>query len=123
MKQQLLPIAVGLGRLSFGAIGYLAPPMVARMGPLPGLDNPDGAYMTRHWAIRDAAIGVLTLLPSTRRLGLLVGAIVDSGDVLTGILAMREGSSPRAAVATVGGAGGFAVAGIAALRRPAEDPT
>jgi hypothetical protein len=120
MKQPLLPIGIGLGRLAFGVIGYLAPPTIARMGPLPGLNNPDGAYMTRHWAIRDAAIGVLTLVPATRRLGLLFGATVDSGDVVTGILAARGGSSPRTAVATVAGAGSFAVAGFAGLRRPTD---
>jgi hypothetical protein len=120
MNKPLLPIGIGLGRLAFGVIGYLAPPTIARLGPLPGLDNPDGAYMTRHWAIRDAAIGVLTLVPATRRLGLLFGAAVDTGDAVTGILAARGGSSPRAAVATVGGAGAFAVAGFAGLRHPTD---
>jgi len=46
--------------------------------------------------------------------------IVDSGDALTGIIAARDGSSQRVAAATVGGAGAFAVAGLAALRRPSD---
>jgi hypothetical protein len=116
-----LPVAVGLGRVAFGVIGYLAPQTIARMGPLPGLDNPDGKYMTRHWAVRDAAIGVLTLLPKTRSLGLLFGAIVDSGDAVTGLIAAREGSNARAALSTVGGAGAFALAGFLALRHPNDD--
>jgi len=120
MKQQSLITALGLRRAAFGLIGYLDPPTIARLGPLPGLDTSDGADMTRHWAVSDGAIGVLTLIPTTRRPGLLLGVIVDSGDALTGIIAARDGSSQRVAATTVGGAGAFAVAGLATLCRPTD---
>jgi hypothetical protein len=116
MSKVSLPIVVGLGRAGFGLASYAAPQMVAERGGFPGAAaNADAAYMTRLFGARDTVIGLLTVLPATRRVALPIGVLVDVLDTGSGVLAGKEGMSQRMSTVAAGVAGAFAGLGVLAM--------
>ena len=116
MSKVSLPVLLGVGRAGFGLAAYAAPQMLAARSGFPGAaENADGAYMTRLFGARDLVIGVLTLLPGTRRVALPVGVLVDALDTSSGALAGKEGMSQRTSAVAVGVAGAFAALGAVAV--------
>jgi hypothetical protein len=116
MSKVSLPVMIGLGRAGYGLAAYAAPQMVAARSGFPGAaENADGAYVTRLFGARDVVIGLLTLLPSTRRVALPIGMLADVLDTGSGVLAGQEGMSKRTSTVATGVAGGFAALGIVAI--------
>jgi len=109
-------------RLALGVGAWLAPRAglaVTRLDPA----APGSAYLVRLFAAREAALGVVTLVPNNRPESLLkLGLVVDSLDVAAGMLALRSRSVGKAAGILTGAAAGGIVIGTAALvqarRRP-----
>jgi hypothetical protein len=116
MSKVSLPVLIGLGRAGFGLASYAAPQLVAERGGFPGAGaNADAAYMTRLFGARDTVIGLLTLVPGTRRVALPLGVLVDVMDTGSGVLAGKEGMSQRMSSVAAGVAGAFAGLGVVAM--------
>ena len=116
MSKVSLPLLVGLGRAGYGLAAYAAPgPLAARSGFPGAAADADGAYVTRLFGARDVVIGVLTVLPGTRRVALPLGVLVDALDAGSGVLAGQEGMSKRMSTIATGVAGGFAALGVVAM--------
>jgi hypothetical protein len=116
MSKVSLPLVVGLGRAGYGLAAYAAPQTVAARSGFPGAaQNADGAYVTRLFGARDVVIGLLTLVPGTRRAALPIGVLVDVLDTGSGVLAGQEGMSRRTSAIATGVAGGFAALGVVAM--------
>jgi hypothetical protein len=116
MSKVSLPLVVALGRAGYGLAAYAAPQEVATRSGFPAAAaDADGAYMTRLFGARDAVIGLLTLLPRTRRVALPLGVLVDVLDTGSGVLAGQEGMTKRTSTIATGVAGGFAALGVLAM--------
>jgi hypothetical protein len=71
--------------------------------------------VTRLFGARDVVIGLLTLLPSTRRVAMPIGMLADVLDTGSGVLAGKEGMSKQTSAIATGVAGGFAALGVVAM--------
>jgi hypothetical protein len=112
-------------RLAIGGGTWIAP---ERAGAWYGLDvegNPQGPYVGRLFAIRDAALGVglLATGPEQRRLWWQVGAACDLFDAAAALLAWRRDQLDGRAAAMLGSTALIATAlGIAGLLADGADP-
>lgn len=98
MRGQPLIIAalIGLmGALRFGlaAFGYAAPEMLMDALGAPMAANVQSPYIVRVWAVRDMVLAVLVLsarMPVLRTL-LVACIVIDCTDILSAVLAGRDG--------------------------------
>lgn len=104
---------MALGRLVIGITALLFPALTARLFLLKPKSNPQLSYMTRLFAIREMAVGAVTLAaPESDRTSMVgLGIAVDGSDAVAGIAAARSGivSKPAGVVLT-----GAALAAVAA---------
>jgi len=113
-------LALGAGRTSFAA-AWLQPQLAGRLFGLRRAAQTDVAlpFLMRLFAIRDGALGLITLLaPAERRKQVLaVGVVVDAADLAAAVLMAKDRRVPRATAVMSALAAGFAVAlGVFALR-------
>ncbi|EHN12727.1 hypothetical protein PAI11_04210 [Patulibacter medicamentivorans] len=116
----MAPIKILQGiRLAVGVGAWAAPNLTGKLFGLDPEANPQAAYPTRLFGVRDAVLGVGTLAtrdPAARRLWLQLGIVTDAVDVASAALGGREGSLPKQAAALAGGVAVAAVGlGVAAL--------
>ncbi|WP_320669237.1 hypothetical protein [Patulibacter defluvii] len=111
-------------RLAIGVGAWAAPNLTGRLFGLDPEANPQAAYPTRLFGVRDAVLGIGTLTtsdPGARRLWLQLGVLTDAVDVAAAALSGKEGSLPKQAAIMAGGTAAVAVGlGIAALRAEGE---
>ena len=113
-------IGLSIGRIAVGSYALANPDAAAKMFQLDPTTNPQVPYMTRLFASREIALGVVTLLARGKaQRGLIgVGVLVDAADAATGYLAMQDGSVTRkTAMTLIGPAVGAAGSGLLALVR------
>lgn len=117
MRIPSLAVTIGLGRAALGAAAYASPELLARPpGNMAGITaTPDTIYMTRLFGARDLTVGVLTVLPPTRRGALAIGTVFDVLDVGSGLQAEKDGMPAGRSRLVTGAAGAFAAAGVLAL--------
>jgi hypothetical protein len=112
--------ALSLGRIAVGVAGLAASePAAATLGA-PVAANPQAPYVVRLFAVREVALGALTLVSRgpARRALVTAGVAVDAADAAVCVAAVRSGSVPvRSAAATGGVAVGAVVVGVLALAR------
>ncbi len=119
-------LGLSLGRIAIGVGSIASPSLTARLFGLSPADNPQMAYFTRMFGVREIALGGLTLLAkgSTRRTMVLAGMAVDSGDAVTGAIALARKEVPLLAsaglIAVAVGAVGSGAAALAQGRGPLQ---
>ena len=113
-------IGLSLGRVAVGAAAVANPEFAARVLQLDPVSNPQLAYLTRLFGIRETALGLATLMSRGRaQKGMIgLGILVDAADGATGYLAMQDGTvSRKTAMAMIGPAVGAVGSGLVALLR------
>jgi hypothetical protein len=113
-------IGLSLGRIAVGSVALADPEAAARIFRLDPVSNPQVPYVTRLFASREVALGLVTLLArgKAQRALIGVGVLVDGADAVTGYLAMRDGSvSRRTAVSLIGPAVAAVGSGVFGLLR------
>lgn len=110
-------------RLALGTTAWVAPRFTLVMFGLDPKRNPEAAYATRLFGVRNATLGVGLLASEgdDRRLWWQVGIVCDAADMLAALIGARKGRIPGdvRSVAILSGAGLVAIGlGVAAL---AED--
>jgi Domain of unknown function (DUF4267) len=111
-------IGLSLGRVAVGAAAVANPEFAARVFQLDPVSNPQLPYVTRLFGIREAALGVATLMSRGRaQKGMIgLGILVDAADGATGYLAMQDGTvSRKTAMALIGPAVGAVGSGLVGL--------
>ena len=102
--------SLSIGRIVVGAYSWLLPKLASRTL---GLDNAaksnDGEAVTRLFGARDLALGYAlpTSDAGSRDAVLKAGLIVDSLDILSGLIASKKGIKSKASALIVGGAASF----------------
>jgi hypothetical protein len=104
---------MALGRLALGAVALLFPALATRLFMLDVKSNPQLPYMTRLFAIREIAVGAVTLTaPDDARTPMVgLGIAVDGSDAIAGFAAARSGAVSKPAGILLTGAALVAVAG------------
>ena len=104
---------MAIGRLAIGAVALLFPALATRLFLLDPERNPQLSYMTRLFAIREIAVGAVTLsAPETARTSMVgLGMAVDGSDAIAGIAAARSGAVSKPTGIVLTGAALAAVAG------------
>jgi hypothetical protein len=104
---------MAFGRLALGAVALLFPSLAARLFMLDVTGNPQLPYMTRLFAIREIAVGAVTLTaPENARTSMVgLGMAVDGSDAVAGFAAARSGAVSKPAGIFLTGAALAAVAG------------
>jgi hypothetical protein len=113
-------ILTGL-RAGIGAGAWLAPGLTGKLFGLDAGANPQLPYVSRLFAVRDAALAAGLQLSSgqSRRLWLQLGVVCDVADSVAGIIAGRGGQLSKLSTALVTAPALLGVGlGIAALRQP-----
>ena len=89
-KDQSASLAVA--RIVIGAAAWVAPERSLRAGMLDA--DPQSPFLLRLFGVRDAALGVATLMapPSAKPALLKVGMAVDGADAGAALLALRSGA-------------------------------
>jgi hypothetical protein len=111
---------LSLGRIAVGAAAVANPATVAKGLGVDPVSNPQAAYLTRLFGIREIALGLATLaVPGRARKGVIgIGVLVDAADGATSYLAMRDGEiDKRAAMALLAPAVGAVGSGLLGLVR------
>jgi hypothetical protein len=111
-------IGLSLGRIAVGAAAVANPEMVAKSIGVDAVSNPQAAYVTRLFGLREAALGLATLVTRGRsQKGVIgVGVLVDAGDAATSYLAMQQGQiTKKAALSLLAPAVGAVGSGLLAL--------
>jgi hypothetical protein len=111
---------LALGRIAIGGVALASPDLAGKLFRLDLQDNPQLPYMTRMFASREIALGVVTLASSGRaRRGLVVlGIAVDSADAFAGYDALQSRAVTQSTgVGLVVPAVGAALAGVVGLFR------
>src|SRR5215210_3041399 len=108
-KDQATSLAVA--RILVGAAAWVAPERSLRGSML--ASDPQSTFLLRLFGVRDAALGVLTLMaaPSARPALLKVGMAVDGADAAAALAALRSGAVRSSAGAVFVGLAATAVAG------------
>lgn len=85
---------LALGRIAIGVSALASPDLASKLFRLDGPGNPQLPYMTRMFASREIALGVVTLASkgSARRRLVALGIAVDGADAFAGYDAMRTGA-------------------------------
>jgi hypothetical protein len=80
-------------RVAIGTGAWLAPSLAGRLFGLDAEANPQLPYVGRLFGVRDVALGAGLQLSSasSRRLWLQLGLLCDAADVLSGLVAGRNG--------------------------------
>jgi len=104
---------MAFGRLALGAVALLFPSLAARLFMLDVRANPQLPYMTRLFAIREIAVGAVSLTaPENARTSMVgLGMAVDGSDAVAGFAAARSGAVSKPAGFLLTGAALAAVAG------------
>jgi hypothetical protein len=104
---------MAFGRLALGAVALIFPSLAARLFMLDVRGNPQLPYMTRLFAIREIAVGAVTLTaPENARTSMVgLGMAVDGSDAVAGFAAARSGAVSKPAGILLTGAALAAVAG------------
>ena len=104
---------MAIGRLLLGSVALLFPALATRLFLLDVKSNPQLSYMTRLFAIREIAVGAVTLsAPETARTSMVgLGMAVDGSDAVAGFAAARSGAVSKPAGFLLTGAALAAVAG------------
>ena len=104
---------MAFGRLALGAVALLFPALATKLFLLDVKSNPQLPYMTRLFAIREIAVGAVTLTaPENARTSMVgLGMAVDGSDAIAGIAAARSGAVSKPAGIVLTGAALAAVAG------------
>jgi hypothetical protein len=104
---------MAFARLALGAVALLFPSLAARLFMLDVRSNPQLPYMTRLFAIREIAVGAVTLTaPENARTSMVgLGMAVDGSDAVAGFAAARSGAVTKPAGILLTGAALAAVAG------------
>ena len=113
---------LSLGRIVIGVGGLADPNLVGKLFRLDVESNPQLPLMTRMFAAREIALGVVTLATrgTGRRRVIALGMAVDGADAYAGTSAVTSGSVPKsvgagfvipAALAIAAGAVGLATSG------------
>ncbi len=108
---------LSLARIAIGVGGWAAPELglkVAMLDPT----APHSPYLMRLFAVRDIALGAITLLatPDAKPALLKLGVLVDLGDAAAAALSLRAGTmKPPTGVALASVGASAAVAGMIAL--------
>lgn len=111
--------SLSLARIVIGSAAWVAPELSLRAGMLDAA-APQSPLMLRLFGVRDAAIGVITLLakPEHKPALLKVGLAVDAADATAAVRALQAGQvKPPAGMMLAGLAGAGVVAGFVALRQ------
>ena len=89
-------VLVGV-RFVLGSSSWLTPKFVMVVLGMDPHSNPQAAYMTRLFGIRDLAlgIGVLSTRGEARRLWWRLGMLCDVGDMVGGLISARHGELPE----------------------------
>ena len=109
-------------RAAIGVGAYTAPNLTGRLFGLDPGANPQVAFVSRLFGVRDIALAAGTLGSdgATRRQWLAIGLACDAADALAAYLAGRDGTLPRHAAVLSGVTALAAVAvSAAALRESA----
>jgi len=88
-------------RFAIGGVGWAAPVTSARLMALDAPSSVNESYLMRLFAVRDALMGVLLLVPDEdeRRRHLSIGVAVDLADVVAGAAGAATGRArPAGAV-------------------------
>ncbi len=113
-------IGLSLGRILFGSVALARPDVAAKALQLDATTNPQLPYMTRMFASREIALGLVTLLSrgKARKSVLALGVLVDTADAGTAYLGMKEGVvTQKSAAALIGPAVGAVAAGFVSIFR------
>jgi hypothetical protein len=111
---------LALGRIAIGASALASPDLASKLFRLDGANNKQLGYMTRMFASREIALGVVTLASkgAARRRLVALGIAVDGADAYAGYEAMRDGSvENNVGIGLVAPAVGAVVAGLIGLFR------
>jgi hypothetical protein len=103
---------MAFGRLAIGAVALLFPSLAARLFMLDVRSNPQLPYMTRLFAVRELAVGAVSLkAPENARTSMVgLGMAVDGADAIAGLAATRSGAVSKPAGVLLTGAALAAVA-------------
>lgn len=104
-------LGLSLGRIAIGVGSIASPSLSAKVFGLSPEANPQMAFMTRMFGVREIALGSLTLLARgrARRTMVLAGMAVDGGDAATGVIALARKEVPLLS------AGGLIVVALGAV--------
>lgn len=112
---------LSLGRIAIGATALATPDLAVKLFRLDGPGNPQLPYMTRMFASREIALGIITLAARgrSRRAIVALGIVVDGSDAFAAWDAGRRGAvSQPTSMALAGPALGAVVSGaLGAVRR------
>ena len=106
--------SLAIGRIALGAVALLFPALAARLFLLSAKNNPQLPYMTRLFAVREIAVGALTLTaPESSRTSMTgLGMAIDGSDAIADVAAVRSGAvSKPVGVLLTGAALGAVAAG------------
>ena len=113
-------IGLSLGRIAVGAAAVATPELVAKNLGLDPIAHPQVSYLTRLFGLREAALGLATLIAGgrSRKGTIALGVLVDAGDAATSYLAMQDGAiSRKAGLTLLVPAAGAVGSGLLALVR------
>jgi hypothetical protein len=113
-------IGLSLGRIVVGILFYFRPDLVAKAMGQDLQRQPELAFGSRLFGVRDVALGATTLLAkgTARRNLLVAGVVVDAADAAASALTAKEkGLKPAPAAAFAGVAMFAVVQGLMGLRQ------
>jgi len=111
---------LSLGRIAAGLGAYVDPKLAGKVFGLDAVTSPQAPYVARLFAVREVALGAVTLLATgrARRPVLMIGIAVDLADTATAVLGVRDRTvPPRGGAMLIVPAVAAVVAGAAGLRK------
>jgi hypothetical protein len=84
-------------RFVFGTASWFAPKLTLRLLGMNPDTNPEAAYVSRLFGMRDAALGagLISTKGDARRLWWKIGIACDLADVAAGVVSARSGQLPK----------------------------